>query len=294
VICLLFASLCPVRAFEPDRDLVAVPEFEVTSVLRKTDADLDRSLAALVSALVSDRYAIADREKVEQFARAKGGSAFDNLEKARSVLRGVGAQRVFLGMATSFGRRKAIFLRYLDAGASEFSRTVTGTCMSVEEFPDLVPKLLRKLCEEPAREEGAAPEEERPEDAEPRTPADFLKDLDSPDAGVRFSAAVELGRKGNRSVAPALSRVLLEDKDVFVRRAAARSLGELEAWSAVPALIDALADKEYFVGVTAHQALVNITGQDFGLRQGASREEVEALVALARKWWEAHRHDRDE
>lgn len=135
----------------------------------------------------------------------------------------------------------------------------------------------------------------------PPTPAEvpeevktLISDLKNDDAGVRFSAAVELGKKGNKAAVDPLIEILKEDRDVFVRRAAIRSLGDLNAWRAVPVLIDCLEDKELFVTTTASDALEKITGQDFGLKEGLSRSEVRRVVQKAKDWWEEHKNERGE
>ena len=116
--------------------------------------------------------------------------------------------------------------------------------------------------------------------------------LSDPDAGVRFSAAVELGKTGFKGAVEPLAKVLEKDKDTFVRRAAARSLGELDAWNAVPALIETLGAKEYFVAITAHKAILKVTGFDSGYRDGLSRTELRRVLSKAREWWDDHKNDR--
>jgi hypothetical protein len=91
----------------------------------------------------------------------------------------------------------------------------------------------------------------------------LLEQLDSEKQGERFSAAVELGRLGRTDAIDRLAEVLAGDTDYFVRRAAARSLGELEDDRAVPSLIDALDDPELFVRMSVMQSLKRITGHDY-------------------------------
>jgi len=145
----------------------------------------------------------------------------------------------------------------------------------------------------PAAATPAAPEPASPAapSASPEVKA-WIDQLSDDDAGIRFSAAVELGKTGYKGAVEPLSRVLEKDKDTFVRRAAARSLGDLDAWAAVPSLIETLGAKEYFVAITAHKALTKITGQDFGFRDGLSRTELRKVVSKARGWWDEHKADR--
>ncbi len=150
----------------------------------------------------------------------------------------------------------------------------------------------------PERGPKAQPEQPKPipepkEEASPQVKA-WLDQLLDKDAGVRFSAAVELGKAGYKGAAGPLAQVLADDKDMFVRRAAARSLGELDAWVAIPTLIDTLQDKDVFVAIMAGKALDSITGQSFGFKEGLSKSELRKVVSKSKKWWEEHQADRTE
>jgi len=139
-------------------------------------------------------------------------------------------------------------------------------------------------------------EEPAPQPAEKASPQvkAWIDQLSNKDAGVRFSAAVELGKAGFKGAAAPLAKVLADDKDMFVRRAAARSLGELDAWVAVPTLIDTLTDKDIFVAIMASKALESITGQSFGFKEGLGKSELRKVVGKANKWWGEHEKDRTE
>ncbi len=112
--------------------------------------------------------------------------------------------------------------------------------------------------------------------------------LESPEDGVRFPAANELGRLKDEAAIPALADALVNDKHFLVRRACARSLNMLKAWYASPALIDALEDKEAYVAQQANFALRSITGQDFQVTQEQSPSERKRRAKKARKWWDAN------
>ena len=137
------------------------------------------------------------------------------------------------------------------------------------------------------------PEPEPMAEAPPQVKT-WMEQLADKDAGVRFSAAVELGKSGYKGAAIPLAEVLDNDKDMFVRRAAARSLGELDAWVTVPTLIATLQDKDIFVAIMASKALESITGQNFGFKEGLGRSELRKVVGKAKKWWEEHQADRTE
>jgi len=114
----------------------------------------------------------------------------------------------------------------------------------------------------------------------------LLKDLD---AGVRFSAAIELGKLGNRAVWKALVEALKKDDDVFVRRACVRSLGELKAYDAFPDLVEALTDSEEYVAKQASMVVKEMAGQDFGYKQSQSKSDRKRVAERAGKWWEDNR-----
>jgi len=117
--------------------------------------------------------------------------------------------------------------------------------------------------------------------------ARLAKDLlESPEDGVRFPAANELGRIGDEAAIPALAHALVNDQHFLVRRACARSLNMLKAWYATPALIDALEDKEAYVAQQANFALRSITGEDFQVTQDQSVSERKRRAKKARKWWD--------
>jgi hypothetical protein len=113
--------------------------------------------------------------------------------------------------------------------------------------------------------------------------------LESPEDGVRFPAANELGRIGDEAAIPALAHALVNDKHFLVRRACARSLNMLKAWYATPALVDALEDKEAYVAQQANFALRSITGEDFQVTQDQSLSERKRRAKKARKWWDQNK-----
>ena len=67
---------------------------------------------------------------------------------------------------------------------------------------------------------------------------------------------------------------------VFIRELAPDWLREI-----LKPLIEVLADKEFFVSVTAQKALKVITRHDFGLRDNMTRAEVQRLVEAGKAWW---------
>ena len=130
--------------------------------------------------------------------------------------------------------------------------------------PPVVPNET-EAAKPPEKAEGETAPAKKPAAAKPAlTPREqHLAALESEDNGVRFAAAVELGKAGDEGCIEALVHCLKNDEDTFVRRAAARSLGQLGSEKAVPGLIAAVGDAEVFVQITAKKALTDITGQSF-------------------------------
>ncbi len=113
--------------------------------------------------------------------------------------------------------------------------------------------------------------------------------LEDKDAGVRFSAAIELGKLGDRSAWPSLVKRLRADDDPFVRRACARSIGELKAYDAIPDLIEALSDAEEYVAIQSARVIKEMAGQDFGFKQNQVKSERKKVADRAKKWWEENK-----
>jgi hypothetical protein len=131
--------------------------------------------------------------------------------------------------------------------------------------------------------------------------------LDDKDSGVRFAAAIDLGKLGDVSAWPALAKKLHSDEDIFVRRACAQSIGDLRAYEAFPDLADALLDPEEFVAIQSHRVLQDwmkedlrrqlgrdptekeVAARDFGFKQGQVKSERKRVADRAKKWWDENR-----
>lgn len=143
--------------------------------------------------------------------------------------------------------------------------------------------------DEPANggdEAGMDPAESTLESA-PQEIRDLVAQLEHEENGMRFAGAVELGRKGHPAAIQPLIRLLGKEKDMFVRRAAVHSLGQLDAWAAVPVLIQTLKDPVESVASMAHKTLIEITGQDFGWEEKMSSSQLRKVINRAEEWWEA-------
>ena len=112
----------------------------------------------------------------------------------------------------------------------------------------------------------------------------LLADLQHTNAGIRLDAIYALGETGDAEVIPHLVP-MLTDVDLFVRMATARMLEDLDARSAVPALIDALDDSQSAVREAAMVALRQITGKDFRFEPVDTDAGRAKKVKAWRDWW---------
>ena len=132
------------------------------------------------------------------------------------------------------------------------------------------------------------PEAEKQLDAEVDRWIERLKDRE---AGIAFSATVQLGRLKSLRAVPALMNTLKNHSDFYTRLGAATALGELKAADAVPALIEALEDRDDLVQTAASEALTGITGQDFKFVVNLSKKERKAIREQWTQWWRDHETD---
>jgi len=112
----------------------------------------------------------------------------------------------------------------------------------------------------------------------------LLADLGSSQAGIRLEAIYALGETGDQAVVPYIIP-MLKDVDLFVRMATARMLEDLNARTAVPALIDALEDTETAVMESSMLALRKITGRSFNFEPSAPLADRARRVKAWRDWW---------
>jgi len=111
---------------------------------------------------------------------------------------------------------------------------------------------------------------------------DLLKD---PNAGIAFSATLELGRLKDLRAVPALMTTLKTYRDFYVRLGAADALRELKACDAVVALVEALDDKDDLVRTASNQALMFITGHQEPFAATLPKTELRRVQKAWEKWW---------
>ncbi len=109
-----------------------------------------------------------------------------------------------------------------------------------------------------------------------------LRGIESSDAMTRMGCAWVLGRVGSPKTVPALES-LLQDKVAFVRFEAASQLGTLGARSGYRTLVEGLKSEKLEYRFKCHEALRELTKQNFGFSHNGSAESR----AVAAKRWEA-------
>jgi hypothetical protein len=134
----------------------------------------------------------------------------------------------------------------------------------------------------PSGGDGRDPEAQKRHDAEVDLWISRLKD---PDTGVSFSATYKLKMLKDLRAVPALVETLRAHKDYYTRLGAASALGELRACDGVPALIEAIEDKEELVQTAALEALSAVTGRDARVMVGLTKKERRQLREDWQKWW---------
>ena len=142
---------------------------------------------------------------------------------------------------------------------------------------------------EPKREAPTQKPETTDEDAvDPEHEAEvdrWIERLRDSDEDIVFSATIELARLKDLRAVPPLIDVVSKHKDFYARLGAATALGELQAVDGVPALIDALNDKDDLVRTAASEALQRITGENFNFVSGLGKNERIRIQRRWKQWW---------
>lgn len=117
----------------------------------------------------------------------------------------------------------------------------------------------------------------------------LLEQLRSANVSERYVALVGLSQSRDpRAASVVLS--LLDDSDIFLRMAAARTLGDLASPDAIPGLIDTLDDEEALVREAAYLSLRSVTGRDLPFdAHSPDAAERAKRIKVWREWWEKER-----
>jgi HEAT repeat protein len=122
---------------------------------------------------------------------------------------------------------------------------------------------------------------------------DLLQGSDS--FKIRATAAVALGRIGDKRAAAALAAALQEDRHYAVRAAAASALGRLAAADGVPALLAALDDEDQFVRDEALAALDRYHAPEhlYAFQDALGSDDAEKRLAAVRAFGDVLRSGKE-
>ncbi len=115
--------------------------------------------------------------------------------------------------------------------------------------------------------------------------AKWIERLGDADDNVVFTATIELARLKALSAAAALVGVLEKHRDFYARLGAATALGEIPALDGVPALIEALGDRDELVRTAADDSLRKITGEDFNFSSSLPKNDRSRIQRRWRQYW---------
>lgn len=137
------------------------------------------------------------------------------------------------------------------------------------------------IAEKPKREPGA----DEPDPEHEAQVTMWIERLRDKNNDLVFTATVKLADLKDLRATEPLMVVLAKHKDFYARLGAATALGTLQAVDAVPALIDALGDKDELVRTAANEALIAITGEDMSFAADMSRNERQRVQRKYRTWF---------
>ncbi len=103
---------------------------------------------------------------------------------------------------------------------------------------------------------------------------------------IRITAATFLGWRGATEAVPALMEAM-DDKDARVKKAVIASLSNIRDAAAVSPLISAISDRDKEVRRAAFNAFKTITGIDFEFDADCSGDELSKSIGYLKGWWDA-------
>ncbi len=240
--------------------------------LERLAADLERRVQAAderVTTALDSARASGDAARSEQHAQ---------LEAVRAQI-GALDRRV-----AEFGEQVAIVARH-DQELMTLQQRLTALSAELTALSGALTRLGESANLARA---GGAPMPPEPAAAEQPAWFELTHLLESPSTADRWQGLIALGETRDIACAPYVAP-LLSDKDIFIRMAAARVLGDLGAPAGVEPLIEALADSESAVREASLDALKRITKRNFEFDPQGPEAERAKRVKQWREWWAKER-----
>lgn len=238
-------------------------------------AELDRLARELEQRAGEQRTRLEDA--LEQAQRSSAASGEQHSTQLRELAAKLAA---FDARATALDEGLALVERH-DQELIGLSQRLTNATAELSALEELVRLLSEGALSSPSEGANAAPP--APPDVRPAW-FELTTLLQSSSTADRWKGLISLGETRDAACVPYVSP-LLHDKDVFIRMAAARVLGDLGAATAVESLIDALGDAELPVRESAADALRRVTKRSVDFDAQASDAERGKRVKQLREWW---------
>ncbi len=231
-----------------------------------------------------ERNAREARTRLDEALAESQRNLTAGVEQQASALRELGQKfSAFEGRVAALDEALTRVARH-DQELMGLSQRLTSASVELGSLSESV----RRLGE--AGELARAPELEETPPAPQVRPAWFELTtlLQSESTADRWQGLIALGETRDAATIPYVAP-LLRDKDVFIRMAAARVLGDLGAGGGVEPLIEALEDAELPVRESAADALRRITQRPLEFDAQASDAERSKRVKALREWWAKER-----
>lgn len=240
------------------------------TALEDQNAERARLEAAITGHVDEQLAALSQRLRIQDDELARLSREF------RDGLEGVNSQAASISDALMRLERQ-------DGELLTLSRRLNELQAAARETDEQLSAELRAL-----RDAGASVVAPIPAEARPAW-WPLVEQLRSDSVSERYAALVGLSGTRDPAAAPHVLP-LLADPDIFLRMAAARTLGDLGSPESVGALIDTLEDGEGVVREAAYLSLRAITKRDLPFdAQSPDAAERSRRVKAWREWWEKER-----
>lgn len=261
----------------------SVPEVTQARITEATQAS-ERRLVDLLEKRFEAFHSVLVREDIEPRVGMVSTSLRDEIQALDK--RSAGSDVVLDERIAAIGKRQD--------GVENQVTLLTQWHDAIQRQADALEEGLRRVNErpaaptppaQPAPDAGSEPAEPAVDAAHEAELTKWLKALTDPDPDLVFTATSELGRLRDLRATAQLLDVLTNHPDEFPRAGAAGALGTIRAADAVPALIEALLDKDELVQAASGDAVEKITEQRFDFASGLALRERKNIQRNMRKWW---------